>query len=55
MFLLAVPVVTAERLRITYKQEKGTFVNATFSSNLANVTAARPCLLECMRLLCDFT
>lgn len=26
-------------------------VNATFSSNLANVTAARPCLLECMRLL----
>ena len=30
---------------------KRAFVNATFSSNLANVTAARPCLLEGMRLL----
>jgi len=28
------------------------FANATFSSNLANVTAALPCLLECERLLC---
>jgi len=27
-------------------------VNAKFYSNLANVTVARPCLLECMRLLC---